>query len=87
MQNVAILGATGSIGKSTLGVLELYPDKFRLYAVTAHSRVKELAEIAKRFNVSLAVTSDPSKLEALKEAWRRSAAMHGLKQAPRRLLV
>ncbi len=68
MQNVAILGATGSIGKSTLGVLELYPDKFRLYAVTAHSRVKELAEIAKRFNVSLAVTSDPSKLEALKEA-------------------
>lgn len=68
MQNVAILGATGSIGKSTLDVLELYPDKFRLYAVTAHSRVKELAEIAKRFNVSLAVTSDPSKLEALKEA-------------------
>lgn len=68
MQNVAILGATGSIGKSTLDVLELYPDKIRLYAVTAHSRVKELAEIAKRFNVSLAVTSDPSKLEALKEA-------------------
>ena len=38
MESVAILGATGSIGKSSLDVISRYPDRFTVYAVTANSR-------------------------------------------------
>jgi len=43
MQSITILGATGSIGVSTLDVLARHPDKYRVHALTAHSRIIELA--------------------------------------------
>jgi 1-deoxy-D-xylulose-5-phosphate reductoisomerase len=43
MQFITILGATGSIGVSTLDVLARHPDKYQVYALTAHSKVDELA--------------------------------------------
>ena len=44
MQRITILGATGSIGVTTLDVVARHPDRYRVYALTAHSRVDELAE-------------------------------------------
>jgi 1-deoxy-D-xylulose-5-phosphate reductoisomerase len=41
-QRVCILGATGSIGVNTLDVISRHPDRFELFALTAHSRVDEL---------------------------------------------
>ena len=38
-QNVTILGATGTIGLHTLDVIARHPERFRAYALTAHSRV------------------------------------------------
>ncbi len=35
MKNIAILGSTGSIGRSTLSVIERYPERFRLVAIAA----------------------------------------------------
>ena len=52
MQNITILGATGSIGVSTLDVLARHPDRYRVYALTAHNRIEELAGQCVRFNVS-----------------------------------
>ncbi len=43
MQRITILGATGSIGVSTLDVLARHPERFSVYALSAHSRVEELA--------------------------------------------
>jgi 1-deoxy-D-xylulose-5-phosphate reductoisomerase len=43
MQSITILGATGSIGVSTLDVLARHPDKYHVYALSAHSRIEELA--------------------------------------------
>ncbi|KQZ32421.1 1-deoxy-D-xylulose-5-phosphate reductoisomerase [Duganella sp. Root1480D1] len=43
MQRITILGATGSIGVSTLDVIARHPDRYSVYALTAHSRVDELA--------------------------------------------
>src|SRR5574343_1200520 len=43
MQHITILGATGSIGVSTLDVLARHPQRYRVYALSAHSRVDELA--------------------------------------------
>jgi 1-deoxy-D-xylulose-5-phosphate reductoisomerase len=44
MQRITILGATGSIGVSTLDVLARHPDKYSVHALSAHGRVEELAE-------------------------------------------
>ena len=43
MQNITILGATGSIGVSTLDVIARHSDRYAVYALTAHARVAELA--------------------------------------------
>ena len=40
---VCILGSTGSVGTSTLDVLARHPERFEVHALTAHSRVDELA--------------------------------------------
>ena len=44
MQRITILGATGSIGASTLDVLARHPERYRVHALSAHSRVEELAQ-------------------------------------------
>ncbi len=50
MQRITILGATGSIGVSTLQVLALHPERYRIYALTAHSRVDVLAAQCEKFH-------------------------------------
>ena len=48
-RKVSILGATGSVGKATLDLIERAPEgRFEIVALTANSSVKELADIAKR---------------------------------------
>jgi 1-deoxy-D-xylulose-5-phosphate reductoisomerase len=41
-QNVCILGATGSIGDSTLKVLALHPERYRVFGLSGHSRLDQL---------------------------------------------
>ena len=41
-QRICILGATGSVGTSTLDVLSRHPERFEVFALTAHSRMREL---------------------------------------------
>jgi len=57
MQSITILGATGSIGVSTLDVLARHPDKYRVHALTAHSRVTELAAQCRAFKPARAVVA------------------------------
>ncbi|HEX6938704.1 MAG TPA: 1-deoxy-D-xylulose-5-phosphate reductoisomerase, partial [Longimicrobiales bacterium] len=52
---VAILGSTGSIGRSALSVLERHADRFRVVALTAHRRGAELAQQVERYRPALAV--------------------------------
>src|SRR3981081_544960 len=55
MQHITILGATGSIGVSTLDVVARHPDRYTVYALTAHSRVEELAVQCERHHPQVAV--------------------------------
>jgi 1-deoxy-D-xylulose-5-phosphate reductoisomerase len=55
MQRITILGATGSIGASTLDVLARHPEQYSVYALTAHGRVEELADSCRRFKPARAV--------------------------------
>ena len=65
MRKIAILGATGSIGKSTLDLIEHHPERFEVVAVTAASNVETLAQIARRIRARLAVIADESRLNEL----------------------
>jgi 1-deoxy-D-xylulose-5-phosphate reductoisomerase len=59
MQRVTILGATGSIGVSTLDVLARHPDLYSVVALSAHGRVDELAAQCRRFRPARAVVGSP----------------------------
>ncbi|RYZ78432.1 MAG: hypothetical protein EOO68_40350 [Moraxellaceae bacterium] len=45
VQQVTVLGATGSIGQSTLKVLSQHPEQYQVYALTGYQRLDELAKI------------------------------------------
>jgi 1-deoxy-D-xylulose-5-phosphate reductoisomerase len=64
---IAILGATGSVGKSALDLIERSPDRFDVAAVTASTNVAALADIARRTGARLAVIADESLLPQLRE--------------------
>ncbi|HEY8593499.1 MAG TPA: 1-deoxy-D-xylulose-5-phosphate reductoisomerase [Sphingomicrobium sp.] len=68
MKKVAILGATGSVGKSTLDLIDRDPDRFEVSAVTAATNVQDLADIARRTGASLAVIADERRLSELQAA-------------------
>ena len=55
MQAITVLGSTGSIGVSTLDVLERHPDRYRVHALTAHSSVDLLSAQCARFRPQWAV--------------------------------
>jgi 1-deoxy-D-xylulose-5-phosphate reductoisomerase len=57
---VSILGATGSIGDSTLDVIRRNPDQFEVVAMTAHRNTRKLAERCVEFSARLAVIADAS---------------------------
>lgn len=65
MQHITILGATGSIGVSTLDVLAHHPDRFSVYALTAHSKVDELAAQCERFLPKVAVVGSAAAADRL----------------------
>jgi 1-deoxy-D-xylulose-5-phosphate reductoisomerase len=64
-KKIAILGATGSIGRSTLDLVERAPDRFEVVALTARHSVGELASAALRTGARLAVVAEPERLAEL----------------------
>ncbi|HJV73987.1 MAG TPA: 1-deoxy-D-xylulose-5-phosphate reductoisomerase [Noviherbaspirillum sp.] len=65
MQYLTILGATGSIGVSTLDVVARHPERYSVYALTAHSRVDELAAQCERFRPQVAVVGSAAAAQQL----------------------
>jgi 1-deoxy-D-xylulose-5-phosphate reductoisomerase len=66
-RKIAILGATGSIGKSALDLIERSPERFEVIAVTACTNAEALADIARRTGAKLAVVADESRLGDLQQ--------------------
>jgi 1-deoxy-D-xylulose-5-phosphate reductoisomerase len=71
MQQITILGSTGSVGVSTLDVIARHPDRYSVYALTAQSKVEELAQQCARFKPQVAVVGSAeagAKLQLLLDA-------------------
>jgi 1-deoxy-D-xylulose-5-phosphate reductoisomerase len=66
-RKIAILGATGSVGKSALDLIERSPERFEVVAVTACTNSEALADTARRTRAKLAVVADESRLGDLEE--------------------
>jgi len=82
MRRIAILGSTGSIGRSTLSVAETYPDRFQIVTLAAGGNLDTAFEQAKRWRprlISMAVEKDADSLRArLKKAGlSETEVLHG----------
>ena len=67
MKTVSILGATGSVGASTLDIIERAPDAFRVVAVTAQTNAAKLAGLARQHRARLAVIGDEAHYAELRD--------------------
>ena len=70
MQSITILGATGSIGVSTLDVIARHPERYRVHALTAHARVTELAAQCVQFQPEVAVVGSAQAAQQLSQLLR-----------------
>ncbi|HOA93986.1 MAG TPA: 1-deoxy-D-xylulose-5-phosphate reductoisomerase [Quisquiliibacterium sp.] len=69
-QRVCVLGSTGSIGTSTLDVIGRHPERFEVFALSAHSRVDDLAALCVRFAPRYAAVPDAEPARRLRALLR-----------------
>ncbi|WP_223789775.1 1-deoxy-D-xylulose-5-phosphate reductoisomerase [Marinicella meishanensis] len=68
MQNVAVLGATGSIGDSTLDVIAAHPDRFAVHTLSAHRNAAKITQLAQQFRPQHVVITDPATWQTVSAA-------------------
>ena len=69
-QQVTVLGATGSIGLSTLDVIARHPERYQAFALSGFSRLQELEQLCHKHRPQFAVTPDEASAVALQRALR-----------------
>lgn len=65
MQTITILGSTGSIGEQTLQVLAVHPERFQVFALTAHKNIERLYAQCLQYQPRYAVMQDANAAEQL----------------------
>ncbi len=65
MKRLSILGSTGSIGRNTLHIVGMFPDRFKVEALTAKENLSLLAQQVRRFQPGVAVVYDADKADDL----------------------
>lgn len=69
IQHLCILGSTGSIGQSTIDVVLRHPDRFDVFALSAHSRIPELVEQARLTRARVVVVPTNHARVRFRECW------------------
>ncbi len=67
-RGLAILGATGSIGRQALEIVRTHPDRFEVVVLTAHSRTAELVAAAREFRPEVVVITDEARYAEVRTA-------------------
>ena len=78
VKNVVILGASGSVGSSACSVVRASQGKFRITAMSGHSRMEELAALCKEFDCPCAIASDEKHLSTLKQLLPGTRCLGGI---------
>jgi len=74
VKGVAILGATGSIGRSTFAVLEAHPDAYRVVSIAARSDVARMVELCLHHRPEVAVMEQSDAAGELERRLRKAGA-------------
>lgn len=74
MKNIAILGSTGSIGRSTLSVVESYPDRFRVVSIAAGNNIGSVLEQALRWKPRVVSVATEAAADALRTQLKQGGA-------------
>jgi hypothetical protein len=69
-EELTLLGATGSIGASTLDVVSRHPDRYRVFALSARNSVEPLLELCRKYRPRVAVLSGVAEDRSLRRALR-----------------
>ena len=77
-KRITILGSTGSIGLSSLSVIDALHDRFELIAASAQSNWQQLAIQARKYRLKRVLLTDPAHLAELKEALAEVKTLRGL---------
>lgn len=67
MKNIVILGSTGSIGKNSLDVISMFPERFRVTGLTAGNNISLLYEQINKFNPEIVAVTDENAYRSLKD--------------------
>lgn len=67
-KRIVLLGATGSIGSSTLDIVRSLPGKFKVCGLSAHRRVSRLVSLVREFKPEVVAVTDPSVVEEAKSS-------------------
>ena len=65
VKNVAILGATGSIGSHAIAVIEKHPDQFAIWGLSSHTRTESCCAMVKKFRPKMVAVSS----EMIRREW------------------
>ena len=68
MKNITLLGATGSIGKSTLSVVDQHPDQFNIFALSANTNWQVMLELCRQYQPTYAVMTNEEAADKLQAA-------------------
>ena len=68
MKNITLLGATGSIGKSTLSVVDQHSDKFNIFALSANTNWQPMVDLCHKYQPKYAVMMDQDAASQLQNA-------------------
>ena len=68
MKQLTILGATGSIGQSTLDIVSRHPDLYSLHALTANDNHQKMLQLCRQFKPAIAVMADADSAQQLATA-------------------
>lgn len=77
MKNITVLGATGSIGDSTLSVAALHPDKFKIFALSANTNWQKMQSLCEQFKPEIVVMSDAGSAQQLSKVVNNTEVLHG----------
>ena len=73
MKRVTILGATGSIGLSTLDVIQRNQERYRVVALTAHRDVERMTQLCRQYHPVCAAIADPDAADKIAARLRDEA--------------
>ncbi|MDQ6680288.1 MAG: 1-deoxy-D-xylulose-5-phosphate reductoisomerase [Pseudomonadota bacterium] len=84
-QRICVLGATGSVGANTLDVIARHPDRYEVFALSAHARVDELAALCARWRPRYAAVPAGAPAKALRERFDAEGIATELLEGPQAL--